>query len=61
MNDQPREKHLNLRLPVELHAALVAMTRREHRSLNGQIVYLLQRAALAHARQPHEREPQRRG
>jgi len=38
------EVKLQLRLPPELHAALVEMAKREHRSLNGQIVYLLSKA-----------------
>lgn len=32
-----------LRLPADLHAALVALARQEERSLHGQIVYLLRR------------------
>lgn len=39
------ETKLQLRLPPELHAALVEMAKREQRSLNGQIVYLLSQAA----------------
>ena len=35
------EVKLQLRLPQELHAELVEAARREERSLNGQIVYLL--------------------
>lgn len=35
---------LMLRLPVDLHATLVAEARREERSLNAQIVYLLRQA-----------------
>ena len=35
---------LQLRLPTELHAALVEIAKAEHRSLNGQIVYLLAQA-----------------
>ncbi len=34
----------SLRLPETLHAGLVAQARREGRSLNAQIVYLLQKA-----------------
>lgn len=33
-----------LRLPLELHGKLKAMAEREHRSLHGQIIYLLERA-----------------
>lgn len=32
-----------LRLPPELHAALVTLAKEEQRSLNGQIVYMLRR------------------
>jgi hypothetical protein len=35
---------LVLRLPADLHAVLVEMAKQEQRSLNGQIVYLLQQA-----------------
>lgn len=35
---------LILRLPIDLHAQLVAMAREQQRSLNSQIVYLLRRA-----------------
>lgn len=35
---------LLLRLPPDLHAALVALAAREQRSLHGQIVYLLRKA-----------------
>ena len=35
---------LLLRLPADLHAALVAMAEREERSLHGQIIYLLRKA-----------------
>lgn len=38
------EVKLQLRLPPELHAALVEMAVKEQRSLNGQIVYLLKQA-----------------
>lgn len=38
--------NLNLRLPPDLHAALTEAARRENRSLNRQIVYLLAAAAV---------------
>jgi hypothetical protein len=38
---------LLLRLPPDLHAVLVAMAKREQRSLHGQIVYLLRKAVSA--------------
>lgn len=37
---------LNLRLPASLHQGLVALAKRENRSLNDQIVTLLARAVL---------------
>lgn len=37
---------LNLRLPASLHQGLVALAKREYRSLNDQIVSLLARAVL---------------
>lgn len=36
-------KHLQVRLPDELHAALVALAQAERRSLNAQIVVVLER------------------
>lgn len=36
-------KQLNVRLPDDLHAALKALAQREHRSLNAEIVSLLER------------------
>jgi hypothetical protein len=35
-------KRLDLRLPDELHARLVELAEREHRTLNAQLVHLLQ-------------------
>jgi hypothetical protein len=37
-------KQLNVRLPDELHAALRALAEAEHRSLNAEIVHLLEGA-----------------
>ena len=39
-----REVRYALRLPPDLHAALVEMTRREDRSLNQQLIRLLRQA-----------------
>ena len=39
-----REVRFALRLPPDLHAALVEMARREERSLNQQLLYLLRQA-----------------
>jgi hypothetical protein len=38
---------INLRLPVEVHRALVARAAQDHRSLNGEIIWLLQQALKA--------------
>lgn len=37
-------KNLNLRTPDELHARLKKLATEDHRSLNAEIVYLLERA-----------------
>ena len=37
-------KNLILRLPDDLHARLVPLAKQKRRSLNGQIVYLLEQA-----------------
>lgn len=37
-------KNLNVRIPDELHARLKALAEREHRSLNAEIVHLLEQA-----------------
>ena len=42
--DEKREVRYALRLPPALHAALVDMARREDRSLNQQLIYLLRQA-----------------
>jgi predicted HicB family RNase H-like nuclease len=36
-------KHINLRVPDDLHARLVAAAERDRRSLNGEILWLLER------------------
>ncbi len=43
MEDE-REVRYSLRLPPDLHAALVDMARRDERSLNQQLIYLLRQA-----------------
>ncbi len=40
-----QEIKLTIRLPADLHRRLVDITRREHRSLNGEMVALLEQAA----------------
>ena len=42
--ESEREVRYALRLPPDLHAALVEMARHEDRSLNQQLVYLLRQA-----------------
>lgn len=34
--------HINLRLPIELHSQLVQLAKLENRSLQKQIIYILQ-------------------
>ncbi|WP_409473177.1 Arc family DNA-binding protein [Streptomyces sp. HC307] len=36
------EKRITVRLPLELHERLAARAKREHRSVNGEIVHLLE-------------------
>lgn len=45
-------KQLNVRLPDELHAALKSLAETEHRSLNAEIVTLLERG-VEQATNPH--------
>lgn len=41
----PKEiKHLGLRIPLELHDALVAMAKADERSLSGEIMFILKQA-----------------
>ncbi|MCX4812942.1 Arc family DNA-binding protein [Streptomyces sp. NBC_01239] len=44
--DTDEEKRITVRLPAELHERLAAQATRDHRSVNGEIVHLLE-AALA--------------
>ena len=53
-----REVRYSLRLPPELHEALVELARREDRSLNQQLVYMLRRGVRRAARR---QEPGRAG
>lgn len=41
---------LNLRLPRELHSTLAELAAREHRSLNAQIIWMLERILQENAR-----------
>ena len=45
------EVKLTLRLPASLHRRIVELARRDRRSLNGQLVVLLERAAVRAERQ----------
>lgn len=45
--------NLNLRLPPELHKALVEMAERDLRSLNAEILHILRRA-VENDRGPHD-------
>lgn len=51
-------KNLNLRVPDELHARLKALAESDHRSLNAEIVHLLDRAS---AEQSHPLREQAEG
>ncbi len=48
------EVKLTLRLPAALHQQIVALARRDRRSLNGELVFLLERAAAEAERQGRE-------
>jgi hypothetical protein len=50
---QPEEKKVYIRLSSELFEELSRLAERQHRSINGQIVYLLERA-LARQRRREE-------
>ncbi len=47
MSADEQRKVISLRLPPDLHSVLVAMADTERRSLNAQIVYMLQRATTS--------------
>ena len=53
--DERREVRYALRLPPDLHGALVEMARREDRSLNQQLIYLLRQAVRRDAER-HKRQ-----
>lgn len=49
-------KTLMLRLPSDLHSRLVALAERERRSLNNQIVYMLERLLAQQAKDDQAQE-----
>jgi hypothetical protein len=49
-------RNLGIRISDDLHAWLTALAEREHRSLNGQVVHLLERAR-AQIEQRKQAEP----
>jgi hypothetical protein len=70
-HDSPM-RHLGLRIPDELHEWLTDLADREHRSLNGQVLVILERARAETANSPttttttpvgqppHKRRPHKR-
>ena len=53
-----REVRYALRLPPDLHAALVEMARHEERSLNQQIIYVLRQAVRRAAQRQRRQKAQ---
>jgi hypothetical protein len=49
-------RNIGVRVSDDLHAWLTELARREHRSLNGEIVWLLERAREQVERQERDRE-----
>ena len=47
MATKERTVDMRIRLPAELHKRLVASARRDRRSLNGQVQYVIERATEA--------------
>ena len=65
MGQEEREVRYSLRLPPDLHAALVELARREDRSLNQQLIHMLREGVRrdVHRRsgsRPGDRMPRRR-
>lgn len=46
-----KEKHLGLRIDSDLHARLKSLATYEGRSVNGEILYLIRQAILAHEKE----------
>ena len=46
-----RDKHLGLRIDVETHEKLKSLAEYEGRSINGEILYLVQQAIAQHEQQ----------
>lgn len=55
------EERITLRLPADLHGVLTAHAKRDQRSLNGQIVYLLRQATRSHAGSDEDLSDDERG
>ncbi|MFJ8107052.1 Arc family DNA-binding protein [Streptomyces sp. NPDC096132] len=43
------EKRITVRLPLELHERLATLAKRDRRSVNGEIVHLLEVALASHS------------
>ena len=56
--DDRREVRYALRLPSDLHAALVEMARREDRSLNQQLIHMLRQGVRRDERRRRRQQAQ---
>ena len=58
MGTVPRRPHvaLQLRLPLELHARLVALAEKEHRSMTAQIIHVMEQWATEREREQERQE-----
>ena len=55
--DMEQEVRLTIRLPADLHRRLTELARRDHRSLNGEMIALLERATAQAEGRPESRRP----
>ena len=55
--DMENEVRLTIRLPADLHRRLTELARREHRSLNGEMIALLEQATTQAERRPESKRP----
>ncbi|MCI9141538.1 MAG: hypothetical protein HFH87_02815 [Lachnospiraceae bacterium] len=46
-----KEKHLGIRIDNDLHAKLKSLSDYEGRSINGEILYLIRQAIMAHEKE----------